>query len=225
MIINEKKFVDFGGEGKEVVTVERRQTIEMHLFKLAVVNAVEAGKDRNRTSYSHLVNELENSIVSIITCYTSLEGLANSIGLEFYGNHPDEERQRKWWEGVDGSNPMIELPILSKFNNLLREICKDNPKIQGLRSLPKELQKKIDYMTVVRNSLIHYRAEFYNQAETKKLSNDLVLTPEFETYKYETTIEFLKTYKEVVDEINKYSRKGDYGKFVDQILDEYGLAI
>ena len=197
----------------------------MHLFKLAVIHAIEAAKDRDRSSYSHLVKELENSIVSLITCYTSLEGFANSIGLEFYGNHPDKERQRKWWEGIDGSDPMIELPLLSKLNNLLKEVCKDNPNIQSPRSLPSELQEKIKDMTDLRKSLIHYRADFYKEAQTIKLDNNLIITPEFDLYKYETSIEFIKIYKEVVDEFNKYSRRKDYGGFVNVILKDYNLAL
>lgn len=216
--------MDIGSGGKELITVERRQTIEMHLFKLAVIHAVEAGKDRDRTSYTKLVKEMENSIVSIIMCYTSLEGFANSIGLEYYGNHPDKERQKKWWGGVNNSYPMIELNLISKLNHLLKEVSKDNPAINSPRSLKGKIQSKIGYMTKVRKLLIHYRAEFYKEAQTKKLGNDQTITPEFEVYKYETTIEFLKIYKEVVDEFNRHSRK-PYGGFVDDILNEYGLVL
>ena len=204
--------------------VLRRQSIEMLLFGIAVKHAVEAGKDRDRTSYPHLVKEMENSIISIIMCYTSLEGFANSIGLEYYGNHPNEERRKKWWEGVDNSHPMIELNLLSKLNNLLKEVSLDNPNLNSPRSLKGELQSKISNMTEVRKSLVHYRAEFYGDDQTTRLSNDTIVTPEFDIYKYETTIEFFKIFKEVVDEFNQYSRK-PYGEFVNKILSEYCLIL
>jgi len=211
--------------------IKRRLCVEDTLLKLAIIYAVEAYIVRQRLKirdeYEQLIEELELSIVSITMSYISLEGFANSIGLEYYGNHPDEERQKKWWRNWKGninSKPLSELDLLSKLNNLIKEVSRLNPKINTKRSFPSKLKKRIEQMTDVRNSLIHYKAESYEENKLKQLKDGRLVTPEFNIYNFNTAKEFLVTYKSVVYEFDKNSRR-KYGINVDRIFRDYGQNI
>jgi len=189
-------------------SVSKRTSMEALLYEQAIIFMIKAKEIKT--------NEIINSIISILLSQNSLEAYINFIGIKFYGEHPDENKRKKWWKGKDGNNPMYELSLFSKINHLIKEVSKDNPKINQPRSLPKQITNDIKSLVELRKSIVHYKATAIDSNFLRKIDGQHI-TQEEEKYTYEAALFCVKTVYKTINEFNEYS-KVNYGRWINDII-------
>lgn len=203
---------------KDMVKVLGRWTVEEHLFDIAVRNAKKAAQNIDRDNMDKMQVESKYSIISIVMSLFSLEALANSIGMEYYGSNPNPERRKKWRKIVK------KMPLGNKLKLLATDAYQQMTKSKEKKTLSKDITKLIDDLVDLRNHIVHYKAI---PIETKKLrwsSKNEPVSIELEIYTSATARKGIESVVKVVNAFNKLSKK-QYGEWIQSVLDRNSMKI
>lgn len=201
----------------ETIRVSGRWTVEEHLFDIAVEHAKKASKVVNRNNIKKMQIESKHSLIAIIMSVFSLEALANSIGMEYYGDHPDPERSKKWAK-------ILNKPLTNKLKLLATDAYQHKTNKTDKKTLPKNVTKLLDDLVDLRHSIVHYKAIPINVKRLRSTSKNEPISQELDRYTSQEAKEAIRTVVEVVNAFNKLSRK-EYGEWVSNVLNKYSIKI
>lgn len=197
----------------EGTKVSSRSTLEMHLFDIAVEHAKKAGENVDRDNMLKMQEEMKNSLIAIVMSHFSLEALANSIGMEYYGEYPDPARQQKWKE-------IRDLTLTSKLKHLATVAYQEKAESEEKRTLSNSVTKLIDDLTDLRHSIVHYKAITEINFLLRHTSKDEPVSPELERYTSEAAKKAVETVIRVAREFSDLVGKR-YGEWAEEVFKQY----
>ena len=203
--------------GSDSICVSVRETLEMHLFDIAVEHAKRAVGDIDRNDMRKMQEELKNSLIAIVMAHCCLEALANSIGMKFYGTHPKSERRKKWKE-IEG------LALPNKWQHLATVAYQEKTRTQEKRTLPKSVKNLLEELHSLRHSLVHYQAMPEYIYSLRRTSKNEPVSPEMKKYTSKEAIRAVGTVITTVEAFNTLARK-EYGIWIEPLLKKHSIEV
>ena len=194
-----------------------REELESLLFDIAVESAKKAVEGINRDDIKKMRNEMRHSLVAIVMCHLSLEALINSIGMLYYGNQPNPEKQKEW-KNIEG------LEFVKKWKHLAMIAHQEKTKTKQKKTLCRETTQLLSELAKLRDSIVHYKAVPVNKSRLRRTSKNNVVSPELEKYTSEAAKKAIKTVIEVIKAFNNLAGK-EYGEWRNTILEKHSMKV
>ena len=194
-----------------------REELESLLFDIAVESAKKAVEGINRDDINKMRNEMRHSLIAIIMCHLSLEALINSIGMLYYGNQPNPEKQKEW-------KKIEKWEFVRKWKHLAMIAHQDKTKTKQKKTLCRETTQLLSELAKLRDSIVHYKAVPVNKSRLRRTSKNNVVSPELEKYTSEEAKKAIKTVIEVIEAFNDLAGK-EYGEWRNTILEKHSMKV